>query len=525
MKKIIFIFTITLLISFYSCKDNINSEIPEATPPDTKISIFPDSGVTIAAQPSRIRVHWWGDNPTGFVIGFLFTWDDKNWYFTDKNDSTFNLKITGLDTIYYFKVAAIGDKGNKKYDYEVFYNGKNIGSEPYTDLNNNNKYDEGEPFVDFGKIDPTPAVFKFPIYNSPPEIKFVPNTTVPETTFTVASFYWEASDLEGNETIDKQYISLNDTSNFVEIPGNVRFVTIIARPPFTTQNIVNADILIGLTGSYIYSQKIPNLRLNSKNTFYLKAKDIAGSFSKLIQMPDTNRTWYVKKPTSEFLVVDDHITMDNTALFYQNLLDSLTIGGVALKNKYDVLDIKVGKTATTPAKFVPNFAKPTFLETMKLFKYIFWYSNDIAPTTNLLEQTVSDFTKSGGKIFCSVVIAPESEITTLRDFLPIDSISASPLKVIYPNSSLNPGNSGYPFLTTDNSSITWIRTLVPNALSSKTIYTLSGIGITGSPVVALKTNDSRLIFINMPLNRLTGGGNNVRELFRKVLRDEFGFQP
>lgn len=525
MKKYYIIFSVLSLIIIYSCKDNINSNKLEDTPPDTKVAIFPDSGVTIAAQPSRFRVHWWGDDPTGFIVGYLFSWDDKNWYFTDKNDSTFNLKITGLDTVYYFKVASVSGKGNKKYDNEVLYNGINIGGEPFTDLNKNGKYDEGEPYKDFGLIDPTPAVFKFPIFNSPPEIKFVPNTTVPETTYTVASFYFEATDLEGDETIEKTYVSLNDTSNFIELPGNVRFVTVLAKPPFTSGNEVNADILIGLSNSYTYSQKIPKFRLDSKNTFYLKVRDIAGSFSKRIQMPDSNRTWYVKKPMSEFLVIDDHITQDNTGKYYANLLDSLSINGTILKNKYEVLDIKAGKTTTSPAKFVPNFAKPTFLETMKLFKYIFWYSYDIAPTTNLLEQTVTEYTKNGGKIFCSVVIAPESEVTTLQDFLPIDTISVNPIKVIYPNSSLNPGSSGYPILSTDNSSITWIRTLVPNGLSTKTIYSLSGTGITGSPVIGLKTNDSRLIFINMPLNRCTGGLNNVKELFRKVLQDDFGFKP
>lgn len=149
-----------------------------------------------------------------------------------------------MDTSYTFYVAAVDNYGNGKYDYQVIRNGINFGAEPYEDKNGNGIYDIGEPFIDIGNIDPTPAKFKFPIKNSPPEISFQKNSDVPETTFTAASFAWNVTDIDGNETIEKIYIALNDTSSFIEIPGHISFITIVAKPPFSS-DVVDADILLG----------------------------------------------------------------------------------------------------------------------------------------------------------------------------------------------------------------------------------------------------------------------------------------
>lgn len=520
MKRIKTLFLIfALAILFYACSEKITGSKVENLPPETKIFLFPDVENAISKQKSKLQVFWWGDDPDGFVIGYYIKWENDNWAFTTKTDSTFTLAIVGMDTSYTFYVAAVDNNGNGKYDNQVLRNGINFGPEPFEDKNGNGRFDEGEPFVDIGNVDPTPAKFKFPIKNSPPEISFQKNSDVPETTFTAASFAWNVTDIDGNETIQKIYIALNDTSSFVEIPGHITFITIVAKPPFSS-DVVDADILLGSSTSP-YSIKLPNLKLNSLNRFYVKAKDIAGSFSRTIVMPDTLKKWYVKKPKGEILVIDDYTIADNAEGFYLRMLDSLGFG-----NKYDYLDIKYGKTSTTPGIFLPKFINPTFIETLRLFKAVFWFT-DNDPSLEVAQLSVRNYTERGGKILLSMVFPQIFDTRSLGDFLPIDSVSPTPIAFIPFNTMVNVTSEGqalgYPQLQRDNAgTVARIRTFYPSTAAATKLYTL---GMTGNPVIGFRDNDGKRVFIGLPLHRLNGGQSNVKEFLRKVFIDEFGVRP
>jgi hypothetical protein len=525
MKKYyLFISLLFISVLIISCSESITGSKLENLPPNTYIFLHPDSGKTISQQSSKLKVHWWGDDPDGFVIGYLISWDQKNYAFTPRNDSIFSLIIRGLDTSYIFSVAAIDNYGNKKYDASIIVNGINYGGEPFTDLNKNGKWDEGEPYIDFGAIDPTPAELLFPIKNSPPVINFQQNSQVPETTFTVASFAWNISDVDGDETIDKVFIALNDTTSFVELPASARFVTLRAKAPFTSLT-VSADIFIGTTSGTPYSLKLPNLKLDANNTFYVKAKDIAGTFSKIIQMPDTGKTWFVKKQKGNILIIDDYKVADNAASFYNATLDSINSG--AFKNKYDVLDIKLGKTSTTPGILLPKFINPTFTEMLKLFKVVFWYT-DNDPSLEIAQLTVRNYIESGGKILLSMVFPQTFDTRGLSDFLPIDSVSPLPINIIPMNTKINltvdGAALGYLPLSIDNSTVpvARIRTFFPSTVGAKGLYTL---GLSGNPIIGFKDIDTRRVFIGLPLHRCNGGPSNVKEFFRIVLINEFGVTP
>lgn len=177
--------------------------------------------------------------------------------------------------------------------------------------------------------------------------------------------------------------------------------------------------------------KLPNLKLNSLNTFYVKAKDIAGSFSRTIAMPDSQKKWYVKKPKGEILIIDDYTIADNAEGFYLKMLDSLGLG-----NKYDYLDIKYGKTATTPGIYLPKFINPTFIETLRLFKAVFWFT-DNDPSLEVAQLSVRNYTERGGKILLSMVFPQIFDTRSLGDFLPIDSVSPTPISFIPFNTLVN----------------------------------------------------------------------------------------
>ena len=60
----------------------------------------------------------------------------------------------------------------------------------------------------------------------------------------------------------------------------------------------------------------------------------------------------------------------------------------------------------------------TFLQTIKLFKYIYWYS-DNTPSIDLASATTQKFIDAGGKIAFSLQFPQNLDLTTLQGFLPI----------------------------------------------------------------------------------------------------------
>ncbi len=201
------------------------------------------------------------------------------------------------------------------------------------------------------------------------------------------------------------------------MPASTRFVTIKVEPPYNS-DIVDCDVYLGTSITTPYHTKLPGLKLNDLNKFYIYCEDIAGSVSQLLSMPSENSSliWYVKKPAGDILIIDDYATNDNAASFYYQIADSLN-----LSSRVDVWDIKLGKTSTTPAKLLPKFISPQFTETLKLFKAVYWYT-DNDPTLEPAQISVREYIISGGKIFFSMIFPQQFDPRGLSDFLPVDSL-------------------------------------------------------------------------------------------------------
>lgn len=179
------IISIFLAIAFYSCSDDLTGQKNSNLPPNTNLSIFPDSIIAPGSTLKTIR--WWGDDPDGFINGFMISFDSLNWGFTSGNDSSFILHINGNDSTFRFFVAAVDDQG---------------------------------------LIDPTPATNLYPVQNSAPSVTFDAGTEIPDTTFPMASFKWTGTDPDGNENIKYYQWSLNDTNNFSRVPGSMNLLTL-----------------------------------------------------------------------------------------------------------------------------------------------------------------------------------------------------------------------------------------------------------------------------------------------------------
>jgi len=172
------------IVFVYSCTEPITGSVGNL-PPQTYLSLFPDS--IIAPGSTLKRIHWWGDDPDGFVAGYRISFDSINWGYTTQNDSTFLLSISGNDSTFRFYVSAVDDKG---------------------------------------AVDPTPANNLYPVINTPPSMVFEAGTEIPDTTFPIATFKWVGTDPDGNATISYYYWSLNDTNNFRRISGSLDIMTL-----------------------------------------------------------------------------------------------------------------------------------------------------------------------------------------------------------------------------------------------------------------------------------------------------------
>ncbi len=506
IKKVTIIFFIIITFLISSCVKDVTDNPINNQPPHTGIFLYPDS--TISSQPSKISVHWWGDDPDGFVVGYYFTWNGKDWSFTTSNDSLFALQIGAADTNYTFKVSAVDDGGNGVYDNDIVQNGIDYGPEPFTDKNSNGVWDKGESYTDIGLIDPNPASINFPIKNSAPVVEWDQLSVLPDTSFPVMSFGWNATDIDGDGTIQNINVVLNDTTNpanIVSLDGSIRNITI--RTTDFSSSSPSMEILIGGLESNIAIKKLPGLILNGDNKFFVQAVDISGAKSNFIALPGEGSTWYVKKPKGELLIVDDYATLDNAASFYDGMFsDSLNLRG-----KYDVYDFH---------NQTPPYLNVTFLQTLKLFKYVFWYT-DNGPSLDLLSATTQKYIDAGGKIAFSMQFPQSIDLAAVQSFLPIRSDSSDSKTTLFVNTKISSDSTqpDYPNLVLA-SSIFRVKSFYLNPLGGIPIYYFPNKELKG--YVGFTDLEKKLFFIGIPLQKANGGNANVKRLLSKVFFEDFG---
>lgn len=509
MKKFSALLLIILITAgINSCYDNPADNPVANKPPETGLSLIPDS--SISPQPTRLEVSWWGDDPDGNVVGFYFTWDGVNWSFTTSNDSLFSLQIGAADTTYLFQVAAVDNSGNGVYDSDINQNGIDFGPEPFIDRNGNGHYDKGETYYDIGLIDPTPAELNFPLRNTAPTISWNSLSTVPDTSFPVMSFGWNAADLDGDNTILEVNIALNDTTDptkIVSLNGGIRNITIRTSDFQSTDP--GMDILIEGLETNIFPEKLYGLKFNDNNRFFVQVVDISGAASSFISLPDTGDTWYVKKPKGQLLLVDNYALPDGSTQFYDAMMDSL-----GLADSYNVLDL-----LNNPLPY----RNVTFQQTLKLFRYVLWYA-DNNPSLDLMAATTQKFLDTGGKIAYSMQFLQNIDLAVVGSFLPINTDTLYAVNSILTGTvvSADSTDPSYPTIET-TSSLFRIKSFSPSPLGALPIYYFPNNEVSG--YVGFFNSDKSLFFLGLPFNKCNGGSANVKELLHKILIEDFGVTP
>ncbi len=519
-------------------KKKVGELLPNARP-ETYISIFPDS--TLNQSTSNLHIHWWGVDPDGWIKGYVFSFDRKDWFWTFKNDSVFKLQILGADTSYDFLIFAVDNTSMVKFE-----EGQKIN---FIDANGNGIWDKGEKFqiAPGDSYDDTPAELTFPIKNTPPSVEFAmtgeftgTRLVVPDTTFPIVSFQWIASDIDGDNTISEFWIALNDTSNWVRVPGQFRFLTLLANSFSQSDTVADALVIPSSTQTLgrVPVQGTLKMRLNADNVFYLKARDIAGAFSPTIRMPAEGKTWFVKRPKGNLLIVADYGVADNSLNFYKSIFDTLA-GGVV----YDVWDLRIGARYPRRGILVPPFPRVDFTEVMlRFYDYVFWFASD-ETNFDIAAISLPRFKLQGGKIFFSFILpqstAPDFDVGKALSDLSgvVDSVSSTPLTGFVPSGTrilnYNPNdttqNSVYPILVRDSPAdnpvdggkiIAYLRELYPSAIA-RPIYWLepNSLWENKSFKVGVESMDKSFILVGFPVYRFNGGTKNAGNFIAMVFRN------
>lgn len=460
-----YLLPLTLMITglfLFNCPEKPITRPYENIPPET--SIFIHSVDTLNYTKSVQQISWDGRDPDGFVIGFYYTWkenpDSSDWIFDTTYSRTFPLEIFGTDTTYIFQIKAVDD--------------------------------------DFAE-DPTPAMQMFPIKNSAPEIRWTLASRIPDTTYTVANFIWDASDLDGDSTIKRFEYALDEPDNWHEIAGYNRTVT------------VNAES--GLT---------PGL-----HCFYIRAIDVAGASSAIIRMPeDTTKFWTVKEPKGRYLIIDDHNSESATYAFPDNYYKTMLTTILPSGEEFDYWNIE----KLFPVSIIQ------FKETIKLFDRVIWYTDLVKVEDEhfiAAQVAIPEFRENGGKI---IYIAQfNTGFGSQGDplaFSPVDSLGKY-YDRIFPGGIFNPQDSvlaeqfpeagAMPQLKVANYIFGVIST--PPKEGSIILYRYNDASLaTNPPFVLLGRNDNTgiydFVFAGAPLHQMNGN-SNLNELFDIIINKIF----
>lgn len=442
-----------VLLSLFSlsCVKHNPSGYNPNLPPET--SLFINTSKELNPTQSVQTIYWDGRDPDGIILGFYYCWKenpaDSDWVFTKEHSGVFHLKITGHDTTFTFQVKAMDDDS---------------------------------------LCDPTPARQSFRIKNSAPKVWWNLDSKIPDTTFTVASVSWSASDLDGDSTIAYFEYALDDTAQWFQIPGHLRNLTLKASDGLTEGN----------------------------HCLFIRAVDIAGRRSAMIRMPDNpQKFWYVKTPKGRCLLIDDHVSETATYgypdRFYKTTLTQLGI-------EYSYWNIET--------LFPSSIGQ--FKETLKLFDRIIWYTDLVKesdPHFIAAQVGLPEARQSGAKII--YICQFNTGFGVLGDplaFTPVDSLKKYYDRIFTPNiflpdtsalSAVFPNAPRLPDLKV-SSNVFGAFAVKPKS-GSVVLYRYEDKSLTPRPVfVILGRNDNTgvydFIFSGVPLHQLNGN-NNLKDLF------------
>lgn len=390
------------LIFLQGCDEGtpIENQAPQTRMSIDEINLSGDNRLN-----SQVTLSWYGTDKDGYVKGYELSSDQVTWTFTTSQDSTFQFDIPA---------------GEDSVDIDLYV--RAIDNE---DL-----------------VDPSPAFLKIPLKNTPPVAEIDQSTQTVGTSLGVATYRWNSTDSDGNESITSAEIRFNNGSWYT-IPVNQNLISFVIDP----------NIASGPTTASVYfannstpeTNVIDGLEAAGSNTLYLRTKDIANSYSEI----DTALAVILELPTSDLLVVNGQSSTVATA--YQTALNNLSLS-------YDYLDY-----GTNGGENQPAFWSPTVNLILQQYSKLFVHSDaqvfqnqatgQTGPLLSLMGSAVQEFTNNGGKILVTTSFGTLTDLSGISGTYPMtDVVRSSGLVRIYPDSITYPvvDTASYPLLQSNN---------------------------------------------------------------------------
>ena len=410
------------------CDGGVSGDPAGNQPPDTELAVRDTSLVGNVEDDDRftstVFVAWSGTDPDGFVVAFdLRYYDagaapgpDDGWARTTRRDSLVLLPIPPESEVanVVFEVRAVDDEG---------------------------------------AVDPTPARTVFPIRNSPPTLRLSGTLVPADTTWPVVSFGWTASDPDGPESLLGIEIALNDTTDFVLLPPEVDFVTLVAQSPQVAGE-TTAEIFYG-TNFIPSGLSVSGLRIGEDNVLWARAVDQTETASPLARFPaEEDDVWFVRRQTSEVLLVNDYRRAENTRVMPFHRATLADYGGA-----FDEWDLsRPFSTGNNPviatSDALPAAASPTLRRTLALWRYIYWVSDQTTDRVQgynfpVAAGVIDLFFEGGGRIFVQVPVKlpvdpDENQNNPAINILPLGGLITIPDSLVFNNLRIDSGSEVEP---------------------------------------------------------------------------------
>lgn len=468
----------SLVAVLYSCR---KGEMNENQLPDTQLAV---EAINLSGENrlnSEVQLNWFGTDKDGYIVGYEISLDQQNWFFTTSNDSTFTFELeAGQDTA------------------DINFYVRSVDNE--------------------GAIDPTPAYLGVPIKNTPPAVSFSNDRGPRDTAFIASTIFWRASDLDGDETVQKVFIRFND-GDWTEIQKSQNLLSFMVDT--AVQNgTATADIFYGKNLNSA-ATSVNGLKVNADNEIYIKVTDLAGAESQV----DTSDSFFLKNKTPgvQTLWVSGHIPSVNTE--YRHYLDTNSID-------YDHLNYGADQGARQPV-----YWDPTFRLILKNFNKLFvtspndkFENSSTGQNTTLLNYIapmVQEFSLAGNKIFVTTSFAKNQEnLEELTGPYPIEGlVTANGQARLYPDSLVYPvvDTSLYPNLRSE-----FVQSgVVPLVKSSDAERFYEGdltpfAGWSGDNLLAVRRrsgNVLREVFFAIELHKYDDIDGSVEELIEQIFNE------
>lgn len=387
--NLLLIAPLLLLTLLISCKEGtkLDNLAPETQLFVESINLTGDDRLN-----SVVELHWSGEDQDGYVKGYEISFDEAIWQPVFTQDSTFRFSL---------------DPGTDTTDIDFFV--RAIDNE---DL-----------------ADPSPAYLLIPIKNTPPVASFDSVKVIPDTAYTVFSVLWAAEDSDGPETIDSIFVKINE-GDWLGVDKLTSFISLVPNQP-TQAGQQSAKVYTG-AGASLQNKALNGLELDADNVLYLRARDIAGTYSEI----DTSKVFYIKKQDGDLLILDGH--EGGSAPTPESVYIPI------LQDVYSNYDLR---PLTGPNAAIPAFWDPTFGLYLNLYDKVFWYDDGVERADGQMYMEIAApmiqaYLNKGGKLliitkFPNSFSNPETaNQSAIFGFSPMDSLSTSSGQARIPTDSL-----------------------------------------------------------------------------------------